>query len=576
MLRRFIRCSSGSVAVSTAVLLVLLIGLTGLGVEVASWYQTRRSMQGAADAAAVGANWALKSGGTCDSGIPCSWPAGLRGLAVASENGWTHTLANKVQVEVVSPPTKDGSPLKGDPEAVEVWITQPQHVLFGAVDKIPSPTVGAYAISKFQTKVFGPSNCVLALANAANAIQVRGLGDLVANCGISVDGGRDQNAGGTPLGGIQFQGANSAVHVSSLTVAAASTSCPDATGANQDHCYEWPVTNMTALPAADVFTNAATSDPYASRTFQLPSGVTSCVPWSGTPVPGTVYCSINVAGNGTVTFPSGIYYIAGGDANCVGFCTQGAKGTVQSAAGGVTFVLTKGFGTGAYGAETYARVDVTSGNLNLAAPVTDINANGTSCSSPCANQTHGLIFFQDRNATTTTSLDSASNPWPYGVTAASVTAGGNGYTNGTQTFTVIGGTTAGGTTNNAATFTATVTNGAVTAVVAITNPGAYTTLPTNPVSATGGGGTGAAFNLTTGPITQNTFAGNGTRNLSGVLYFPQQTLSLQGNGPVTGTCVEAVAKYIDVGGTPSFANGCAPGSGVDPITSTITQAILSE
>ena len=46
---------NGSIAVMTALALPALIGVTGLGVEVSYWYLTQRSMQNAADSAAVAA-----------------------------------------------------------------------------------------------------------------------------------------------------------------------------------------------------------------------------------------------------------------------------------------------------------------------------------------------------------------------------------------------------------------------------------------------------------------------------------------------------------------------------------------
>ena len=48
-------CSSGVVAVVTAMVLPVLLGFTSLGVEVGHWYLTQRVMQGAADAAAISA-----------------------------------------------------------------------------------------------------------------------------------------------------------------------------------------------------------------------------------------------------------------------------------------------------------------------------------------------------------------------------------------------------------------------------------------------------------------------------------------------------------------------------------------
>ena len=76
------------------------------------------------------------------------------------------------------------------------------------------------------------------------------------------------------------------------------------------------------------------------------------------------------------------------------------------------------------------------------------------------------------------------------VSAASVSAGGTGYTVGDIL------TASGGTFSQAATFRVkTVSSGVVTAVVIVQN-GAYTANPSNPVSTTGGTGTGCTLTLT--------------------------------------------------------------------------------
>jgi microcystin-dependent protein len=76
------------------------------------------------------------------------------------------------------------------------------------------------------------------------------------------------------------------------------------------------------------------------------------------------------------------------------------------------------------------------------------------------------------------------------VTAAAIVSGGTGYTIG-DTLTVVGGTS-----YVAATLTVNTVSGGVITSVSINNPGVYTVNPGNPVSVTGGTGSGATFNLT--------------------------------------------------------------------------------
>jgi hypothetical protein len=64
---------------------------------------------------------------------------------------------------------------------------------------------------------------------------------------------------------------------------------------------------------------------------------------------------------------------------------------------------------------------------------------------------------------------------------------------------------------------------------------------------------------------------NGTQNttLSGLIYLPNQTYQNQGTASVNG-CVGVIAKYFDIGGTPSFSDGCLPGNGIGGTTTTKT------
>jgi len=190
------------------------------------------------------------------------------------------------------------------------------------------------------------------------------------------------------------------------------------------------------------------------------------------PVPGRAYCSIPVTK--TLSFPTGIYYVEGGDAACQGLCITTGNVNVTSDAAGVTFVLTN-----VAGGTTYPTMAISGNNTaNLVAPTKDINADGSACLANCANTTNGMIVFQDRNAPATTSVTSAGAVSPAG-TLSSFSGCGNSQS---------------------------------------------------------------------------------CRTLSGTLYLPKQTMNISGNGTVQGECFGLVAKYIDDAGTPTFMNGCLPGS----------------
>jgi hypothetical protein len=115
------------------------------------------------------------------------------------------------------------------------------------------------------------------------------------------------------------------------------------------------------------------------------------------------------------------------------------------------------------------------------------------------------------------------------IAGATIHSGGTGYTVG-NTLTIVGGTPV----TSAATLTVTtVSAGVITGVSvgAFTN---YTVLPTNPVSVTGGTGSGATFNITYAVISFTiTNAGSG--------YVEQPTVTFSGGGG------SGAAAYATVG-----------------------------
>jgi Putative Flp pilus-assembly TadE/G-like len=566
-------CSAGVVAVVTALVLPVLLGFTSLGVEVGHWYVAQRQMQGAADAAAISAAAEYIADFPTN---PNSTNYQNVGVSYASLNGFTIPTSNVCLVTANGDNCSSVRSLDlhsivcANPPCVVVEITQNTATWLttkgslepgagGFVQSIPTPTLKARAIvsaiSQTTTTTTNGTDCILALANDTQAVLVHGNGNLQANCGIAIDGGRDQNVNGTPLGGITFNGSPSIAHITNLVVASNSTGCPSS------HCFLYNP-STTALPASAILTNTATPDPYASLTFPtVPLGVQTggvavvagsggsgytngtrtftvvggtgtaakftatvvggkvtairsvidpgaytvfptspvtarpdtgsattaatftltegCFTWANTAIAGRKYCSITPSG--TLNFPTGSYYIAGGDSNCAGFCISGGGNHVTSDVAGVTFYLTNGDGTHSLGASSYATVSISGfGNnstLALCSPGTNC---GTGCTGSC------LLFVQ----------------------------------------------------------------GAPAAVLA--------QYPVPQSTSQGTPGT-----------TVSAFSGNGNSTLSGLIYLPKQTFQTQGNSTIGG-CFGVVAKYIDVGGTPLFSNGCLPGNGIGGTTTTQT------
>jgi len=133
-------------------------------------------------------------------------------------------------------------------------------------------------------------------------------------------------------------------------------------------------------------------------------------------------------------------------------------------------------------------------------------------------------------------------------TGAAVASGGTGYTVG-NTLTVLGGTPTG----VSATLTVTAVSGGVVTSATPANFGQFSVLPTNPVSVTGGTGSGATFNLNYGVGSNPSF----TITNAGSGYVEQPTVTFSGGGG------SGAAAYATVG---SFTTIKSIGSGTGVVT----------
>jgi Flp pilus assembly protein TadG len=590
-------CSAGAVAVVTAIVLPALLGFASLGVEVGHWYLGMREMQGAADAAAisaaaqyiadfptkpnsmayqtVGANYALTNGYTIAAADVCLVWSGSDNCATVRSVDARPIPSSCSQAANTSPCV-----VVEITQDTATWLTTKISLEPGAgklVQAIPTPTLKVRAIvranAQQQTTTTKGTDCILALANDPAAVLVHGNGNLEANCGVAIDGGLDQNVSGTALGGITFNGTPSSIHVSNLIVASGSTGCPSS------HCFLFnPPT--TALPASQVFKQTATVDPYAAAITALFKTTPLGVQTGGVAITnkGSGYT------NGTCTFTitGGTYYtttaspakftatISGGKVSSISAVTDpGAYATTGFPSGtvsatdtcgglGASFTLTEGCWTWnsavlpvvggvvqALAGRKYCSINLNgAGSTNFPAGSYWI-AGGDSCFGFCVSSNQATVTSDAAGVTfLLTNGDGANSRG----TSAYATVG---ITSGTVSLCAPGtstGTTC--TTNNFGTQCSS-TAGPTSCLLFVQNP-----------AATPSTVSGLANSTTT-----NSFNGNGTRTLSGLIYLSKQTFAEGGNGPIQG-CVGIIAKYIDVGGTPSFSNGCLPGNGIGGTTTT--------
>jgi Flp pilus assembly protein TadG len=342
-LRRFRDDHGGGVAVAFALSLTVMIGFGGAATEVGSWLLTRRAMQGAADAAAVSALNAIAHGGP-------DYITQAKG--VAAQNGWTDGV-NGVTVTATKPPTVGN--FTGNAQAVEVIIAQAQPLFFSALlPGVTAPTIKARGVA--APNPAPGTGCLLALGTGNNSVTAIGNGsftlsgcDIVANGNVNLSGNASISAYSKDIGGTVSLGGNASVTLS------------NGSGTQND---------------TTVKTDSLSTGP-TKRTFARPAG--NCQAFTGTFVAGHAYCSVSIGSNSTVSMPSGVYYIEGGD------FTMNGNATLTSQSGGVTIIM-----TGTNAAPTAA------GRVNI-----DGNANVTLTAllpGPGVT-TAGVIFFQDPAAT---------------------------------------------------------------------------------------------------------------------------------------------------------------------------------
>jgi Putative Flp pilus-assembly TadE/G-like len=171
-LRQFGIDHRGNIAILSAILLPVFIGMVGLGSEVGYWQLTQRKLQQAADMAAYGAGIRKRSG---DEEATYK----LRAEDIAKESGWNNSLGS---ITVLSPPTSGA--YSGNKDAVEVLLTEVHQPLFSGVMRTDPITIHSRSVVLLQNT---GKACVLALnTSASKALKVGGTADVeFINCDMT-------------------------------------------------------------------------------------------------------------------------------------------------------------------------------------------------------------------------------------------------------------------------------------------------------------------------------------------------------------------------------------------------------
>jgi len=327
LLKRFMNDEQGAIAVMFALMLPVIIAFIGLGLDVSFWYSAKRSLQGAADAAAIAAAYEISAG---SSNAIISAAA----LTDATRNGYDNAIGT---ITVNRPPVTGAN--IGNTSAVEVILSEPRSMLFASVIKSTGVTISSRAVALSGG---GGDACILGLnTTLQNAIELSG------------------NAAITATGCVI---ASNSSHASSIEITGNATITADSLSTVGGYSVSGAAT-LTTTTAPQ--TNAsAISDPYSS--FAPPpyagcdqtayvnrlSDNTTITP--ATPTTPYVFCT-GLDIKGTLTLNPGVYIIDAGTLNL------NATGTLTGT--GVTLILTSSSGS------DYAKFTMNgSSTINLSAP----------------------------------------------------------------------------------------------------------------------------------------------------------------------------------------------------------------
>jgi Putative Flp pilus-assembly TadE/G-like len=334
----FGRGEGGAAAVYVALALPAFIGAGGLAVDVASWYSTQRTMQSGADAAAYAAALELARQGLDQA------PDLSAMQAVANDAASRNGVGVAVTLNV--PPLS--GPAAGDPQSVEVIVTEPAPVYFTSLFMGAAPDITTRAVAKAAVS----DACIWSLhPSAKGALTISGNANIDLDCGVVVNS-NDPDA-------ALDQSGSSCLSATSISI----------NGGYSGECVS-PEPEVSMPNYGDPLSSLVEPS-FGSCDFNAKVNVSSGQ--TATLTPG-VYCK-GIALNGTVVFEPGLYVLDGGglDIQSSAIVTNN-----ENASGGVTFYLT-GSGT------KYASVNVSSGSQVTLTPMT---------TGPLAN----VLFFQDRNA----------------------------------------------------------------------------------------------------------------------------------------------------------------------------------
>ncbi len=226
--QRFRDNSSGAVLIYSGFAVSLLLGFGGLAVDAGMWYATKRSVQSAADAAAIAGALEVARGST-------STTIQNKAKGDAERNGYS--AASGATITVNNPPVS--GPSAGVASAVEVIVQQPvpgflSSVLYGEPVTVAGRAVASTAVADSCIYVLDPTE--------DSALYIPGAANVTMDCGAQVNSD-------SPIA-IDQDGTGCMTATSMATAGAADGDCLDPVPSENMPQAEDPFSYLSAPAAA--------------------------------------------------------------------------------------------------------------------------------------------------------------------------------------------------------------------------------------------------------------------------------------------------------------------------------------
>ena len=358
LVKAFVRNKLGSVMLMSGLMMPVLIGFAGLGLDVTIWYLAKRQIQTAADAGAIAGAHTLAKGGS----------KGAAQQAVDIDVELNNFAIDATNTSTAHIPPITGA-YAGDNNAIEVYVTLSQPLYFAALFGAGPIDIRARAVAAKLAS--GPGSCVLGLHPTMDGtVEFSGTSVSTIKCGVTSNSNSDESIF---IFGNATLDADPVYAYGDITLQG-----------NPEFYYDEPP--VTYAYAAD--------DPYENLT--VPTDPVNCDQGNGithvtsnpgkTLLPGR-YCGGIKVSNSTVTFEPGVYILDRGDFETAGTSTL-QMGTVPDpvTGTGVIFIFTATDDFGDFGpADEIGNLKIVGGTIAT------LNA-------PTSGYYQGVLFFQDQRA----------------------------------------------------------------------------------------------------------------------------------------------------------------------------------